>query len=494
MKKEQPLQPTVQQPTNLSNETKIFRSYHLLQQELTKGAISCEEIVSFYLNNIRQKPHLNVFLEVFEEEAKQRAKVIDKKIAEGTAGRLAGMVVGLKDVLCYQDHHLQASSNILQGFTSQFSATAVERLLDEDAIIIGRINCDEFAMGSSNENSAFGPVLNEADPTRVPGGSSGGSAAAVQANLCTVALGSDTGGSVRQPAAFCGVVGMKPTYSRISRHGLIAYASSFDVIGIISNDIEDNALVLEVMAGKDDFDSTVSFRDVPAYSSLLNVPAPSKVGYIKDTLETEGLSSDIKEKTENALKILKQAGHTVEAVEFPFLKYVLPTYYILTTAEASSNLSRYDGVKYGYRCAQPDGLLSMYKNTRTEGFGEEVKRRIMLGTFVLSASYYDAYYTKAQKVRKLLIEKTKSLLESYDFIVLPTTPTTAFKIGEISSPLEMFLADLFTVQASIAGVPAISIPNGVDKDGLPIGLQIMANTFEEAQLYAFAKFLLENIE
>jgi len=494
LKKEQPIQPTVQHPTNSSNKTKVFRSYHLLQQQLLKGAISCEEIVSFYLDNIRQKPHLNVFLEVYEKEAKQRAVEIDKKIAEGTAGKLAGMVVGLKDVLCYQDHHLQASSKILQSFTSQFSATAVQRLLDEDAIVIGRINCDEFAMGSSNENSAFGPVLNEIDTERVPGGSSGGSAVAVQANLCTVALGSDTGGSVRQPAAFCGVIGMKPTYSRISRHGLLAYASSFDVIGIISNNIEDNALVLEIIAGDDDFDSTVSQREVPPYTSLLNVQHKSKVGYLKETLSSDGLNPDIKDRTEKALDFLKQSGHIVEAIDFPLLKYVLPTYYILTTAEASSNLSRYDGVKYGYRCAQSDDLLSMYKKTRTEGFGEEVKRRIMLGTFVLSASYYDAYYTKAQKVRKLLMEKTKALLDTYDFILLPTTPTPAFKIGEISSPLEMFLADLYTVQASIAGIPAISIPNGVDRKGLPVGLQIMTNSFEEAQLYAFAKFILENRE
>ncbi len=471
-----------------------MRSFQLLQQQISEGAISCKEIVSFYLDNIRQKSHLNVFLEVFETEAQQRAIEIDKKIAEGRAGKLAGMVVGLKDVLCYEGHHLQASSKILEGFTAQYSATAVQRLVDEDAIIIGRINCDEFAMGSSNENSAFGPVKNEIDTDRVPGGSSGGSAVAVQANLCTVALGSDTGGSVRQPAAFCGVVGMKPTYSRISRHGLIAYASSFDVIGVISNNIEDNALVLEVMAGKDDFDSTVSRREVPAYASLLNIRHKPKVAYIKETLESDGLNPVIRERTEKTLAFLKESGHEVESVDFPLLKYALPTYYILTTAEASSNLSRYDGVKFGHRCKQSEGLLSMYKKTRTEGFGEEVKRRIMLGTFVLSASYYDAFYTKAQKVRKLFIEKTKAFLETYDVILLPTTPTSAFKIGEISSPLEMFLADLYTVQASIAGIPAISIPNGTDEKGLPVGLQIMANSFEEAQLYTFAKYIMDNTE
>ncbi|MTI29990.1 Asp-tRNA(Asn)/Glu-tRNA(Gln) amidotransferase subunit GatA, partial [Xanthovirga aplysinae] len=455
---------------------KNYVSLTQIREDIHLGNTSCAELVEYYLGNIKKKSHLNAFLEVYEEEAREHAKEVDKKIAEGTAGKLAGMVVGLKDVLCQQDKGLQASSKILDGFKSQFTGTAVQRLIEEDAIIIGRQNCDEFAMGSSNENSAFGNVLNDADNDRVPGGSSGGSAVAVQADLCQVSLGSDTGGSVRQPAAFCGVIGLKPTYSRISRYGLVAYASSFDSIGIFSKSMEDNALVLEVIAGADEFDSTVSKEEVPAYSKHLSFDKKVKVAYIKETLESEGLNEEIKAKTLEKIEFLKKEGHTVEAVDFPLLEYLLPTYYILTTAEASSNLSRFDGVKYGYRSPAAENLEELYKKTRAEGFGEEVKRRIMLGTFVLSASYYDAYYTKAQKVRRMIKDRTQELLSDFDFIVLPTTPTSAFKIGEHSSnPLEMYLADLFTVQANVSGMPAISIPNGTDQNGLPIGLQVMTN-------------------
>jgi len=472
---------------------KDFRSFSSIHTSLLKGEISCQEVVQHYLHNIREHEHLNVFLDVYAEEALSIAEKVDQKISQGTAGRLAGMVIGLKDVLCLQDHPLQAGSKILDNFHSQFTGTAVQRLLDEDAIIIGRQNCDEFAMGSSNENSAFGPTKNAADPACVPGGSSGASAVAVQANLCTAALGSDTGGSVRQPAAFCGVVGLKPTYSRISRYGLLAYASSFDTIGIFSNNIEDNALLLEIIAGKDEYDSTVSQKPVEAYSQKLKFDRRTKVAYISETLDNDGLNPEIRQKTLDAIHLLQEEGHQVEAVHFPLLKYLLPTYYILTMAEASSNLSRYDGVKYGYRTPHAHNLEIMYKKSRSEAFGEEVKRRIMLGTFVLSASYYDAYYTKAQKVRRLLQESTLQILKDYDFIVLPTTPTTAFKIGATSSPLEMYLADLFTVQASIAGVPAISIPNGTDSNGLPIGLQLMTSHFKEADLFAFSNYLLEKI-
>lgn len=474
---------------------KSYTSLREIKEDITLGKTSCKELVDYYLCNIKSKAHLNVFLEVFEDEARKKAEEIDSKIAQGKAGKLAGMVIGLKDVLCVEGKVIQASSKILDGFISQFTGTAVQRLIDEDAIIIGRQNCDEFAMGSSNENSAYGPVLNEVDNERVPGGSSGGSAVSVQADMCLAALGSDTGGSVRQPAAFCGIVGLKPTYSRISRYGLIAYASSFDIIGIFSKTIEDNAIILEVIAGVDEFDSTVSRETVPEYTQNLSIPSEKKirVAYIKETLESEGLNEEVKQKTLEKINFLKDQGHTVEAVDFPLLDYVLPTYYILTTAESSSNLSRFDGVKYGYRSLNTVDLESMYKKSRSEAFGEEVKRRIMLGTFILSASYYDAYYTKAQKVRRLIKEKTQELLTDYDFIVLPTTPTTAFKIGEHSShPLEMYLADLFTVQASVAGIPSISIPNGTDSKGLPVGLQIMANTFEEPQLYAFSQYLLNN--
>jgi len=431
---------------------------------------------------------------VYEDEALSRAAAVDQKIKTGQAGKLAGLVVGLKDVLAYQDHPLQASSKILDGFISQFNATAVQRLLDEDAIIIGRQNCDEFAMGSSNENSAFGPVLNAADTSRVPGGSSGGSAVAVQADMCQISLGSDTGGSVRQPAAFCGVVGLKPTYSRISRFGLVAYGSSFDSIGIFGKSVEDVATVLEVIAGPDDTDSTVSHKPVPAYTKDLaeSNGKKYKVAYVREIESSEGLQPEIRSSILAKIDQIKAAGHTVEVIDFPLQEYVLPTYYILATAEASSNLSRYDGVRYGYRSPNVTDLNSLYKKSRSEGFGKEVQRRILLGTFVLSASYYDAYYTKAQKVRRIIREKTKAILQAYDFIVMPITPTTAFKLGEhTGNPLEMYLADLYSVQANVAGVPAVAVPCGKDNAGLPIGLQLIADDFEESKLLHFSDSLIK---
>lgn len=471
-----------------------YRSFKVLQADLAQGKTSCVDLVDFYLKNIQAKAHLNAFLEVFAEEAKAQAAAVDAKLKAGTAGKLAGMVIGLKDVLAYKGHKLQAASQILNGFTSLYTGTAVQRLLDEDAIIIGRQNCDEFAMGASNENSSFGNVLNDADNSKVPGGSSGGSAVAVQADLCFASIGSDTGGSVRQPASFCGVVGFKPTYSRISRYGLIAYASSFDQIGTLTHAVADAALLLEVMAGPDEFDSTASQREVPAYSQHLTVNGKKKIGYIRESLESEGLDPEVKAAMEATLATLKAEGHTIEAVDFPFLEYMVPTYYILTTAEASSNLSRFDGVKFGYRSPEANDLNALYKKTRAEGFGAEVQRRIMLGTFVLSASYYDAYYTKAQKVRRLIKEKTDELLSRFDFLILPTAPTTAFNIGENSAnPLAMYLADIFTVQASLAGVPAISVPVGTDSNNLPIGMQLIARSFEEQELLAFSSYLTDKI-
>ena len=473
---------------------KGYSTFSEIQQDIKNRTLSVHERVLFHISNIEKKKHLNAFLSVYKEEALVRAAEIDKKIQNGTAGRLAGLVVGLKDVLCYADHPLQAGSNILNGFVSQFNATAVQRLLDEDAIIIGRQNCDEFAMGSSTENSAFGPTLNDLDNTRVPGGSSGGSAVAVMADMCQVSLGSDTGGSVRQPAAFCGIIGLKPTYSRISRHGLIAYGSSFDCIGIFSKSIEDTALVLEVIAGKDDYDSTVSRTPVPHYSEELLSGESKKyrIAYMRDTLETDALQPEIKESILKKIDMLRLAGNVVEAIDFPLNEYVLPTYYILATAEASSNLSRYDGVRYGHRSAHTTDLQSMYKKTRSEGFGKEVQRRIVLGTFVLSASYYDAYYHKAQQVRKLIRDKTKEVFRNFDFMIMPTTPTTAFKLGSHSdNPVEMYLADLFSVQANVAGVPGISIPCGNDQEGMPIGLQVIADDFEEVKLLRFSKTLLD---
>ena len=470
---------------------KAYSSFREVRNDLQNGTLSCRDLVKQHLSNIRDKAHLNAFLSVFEEEALSRADEVDKKISANKAGKLAGLVVGIKDVLAYQDHPLQASSNILEGFTSQYTATAVQRLIDEDAIIIGRQNCDEFGMGSSNENSAFGPVLHALDRTRVPGGSSGGSAVSVMANLCHVSLGSDTGGSVRQPAGFCGVVGMKPTYSRISRHGLIAYGSSFDSIGIFGKCVEDVALVLEVIAGADDFDSTVSRTPVPEYTQHLSEGEKKyRIAYLREVDHSDGIQREIRQNIQQKISLLKNNGYSVEAVDFPLMEYILPTYYILATAEASSNLSRFDGVRYGYRSKATTDLHSMYKKSRSEGFGKEVQRRILLGTFVLSASYYDAYYTKAQKVRRIIRERTKALLKQYDFILMPITPTTAFKLGEhTSNPLEMYLGDLFSVQANVVGVPAISIPCGKDNEGLPIGLQIVADDFEESKLLHFSNLL-----
>lgn len=470
----------------------LYRSFAEVQSALQAGTTTCRQLVDYYLSRIDEQRQLNVFTEVYTDEARQQAEVVDQKRAEGKAGRLAGMVIGLKDVLSYTGHGLQAGSRILDGFTAQFTATAVQRLLDEDAIVIGRQNCDEFAMGSSNENSAFGPVRNAVNPERVSGGSSGGSAVAVQAGMCLASLGSDTGGSVRQPAAFCGVVGLKPTYGRISRYGLVAYASSFDCIGPITHTPDDAALLLEIMAGPDDFDSTVSTRPVEAYTQATLPERPLRIAYLREGVASEGVSPEIRQATQQRLDKLREAGHVVEPVDFSLLSYLLPTYYILTTAEASSNLSRFDGVRYGYRSAGPavTDLVSMYKKSRTEGFGTEVRRRILLGTFALSASYYDAYYTKAQQVRQLIRQETERVFAQYDFLVSPTTPSTAFRLGEkTADPLQMYLADIFTVQANVAGYPAISVPNGVDVDGLPIGLQVMAPPFQEGMLLALAKTL-----
>ena len=465
-----------------------YNSFAAIKQAISAQETNCVALVKSYLSQIETHKNLNVFLEVYADEALQRATEIDQKIKDGTAGRLAGMVIGLKDVLAYENHGLQASSKILHGFQSQFTATAVERILAEDAIIIGRQNCDEFAMGSSNENSAFGPTLNFADPGRVPGGSSGASAVAVQADMCLASLGSDTGGSVRQPAAFCGVVGLKPTYSRISRWGLIAYASSFDCIGPITKTVDDAALLLEIMAGADEHDSTVSLLPVPEYSGNLRPKKQYRLAYMREALESEGLDEDVRSKTFEKIEQLQAQGHIVEAVDYPLMKYLLPTYYILTTAEASSNLSRFDGVRYGHRAVGVKNLEQLYKRSRAEGFGAEVRRRIILGTFVLSADYYDAYYTKAQRVRRLIKESTDEILSKYDFLISPTTPTPAIKIGEkTDDQLKMFLMDIFTVQANVIGNPAISIPNGVNSAGLPIGFQILGKNFDESAMLAFAK-------
>jgi aspartyl-tRNA(Asn)/glutamyl-tRNA(Gln) amidotransferase subunit A len=472
--------------------TKLYHTLSDIQTDIQQGTTSVVELVEMYLHNIKTHEHLNAFNEVFGDEALLKAHDVDLKIKQGNAGRLAGLVIAIKDNICYKEHKVSASSKILDGFTSIFSSTIVERLLAEDVIIIGRCNCDEFAMGGSNETSYFGPVKNQADETKVSGGSSGGSAVAVQAGMCHAALGTDTGGSIRQPAAFCGVIGLKPTYGRVSRYGLIAYASSFDQAGPITQSVEDAALLLEIISGADERDATVADVPVPAYTQDLQLSGKKRIAYINEALTSEGVDPEIKSLLNTYIQKLKQEGHVVEPVSFDLMDYVVPAYYILTTAEASSNLARYDGVHYGYRSRNATDLESTYKRSRSEGFGKEVKRRIMLGTFVLSAGYYDAYYAKAQKIRRMIRDKTDEILNQYDFILMPTSPTPAFEIGEdIQDPVVRYLADIFTVQASLAGIPAISLPLGNNTGGLPLALQLLTKSFAEAELLKFSKYILE---
>lgn len=469
--------------------SKKFQSLEQIRAEISTGSLTCVELVRYYLSKTEEKKHLNAFLETWGDEALQRAEEIDAKLKNGTAGKLAGMVIAIKDNICYKGHKVSASSKILEGFVSPYSSTVVERMLAEDVIIIGRTNCDEFAMGASNENSAYGAVLNDADNTRVAGGSSGGSAVAVQADMCLAALGSDTGGSVRQPAAFTGSYGYKPSYGTVSRWGLLAYASSFDQISPITASISDMQLLMSVMAGKDEYDATLTQKAADNFRVSDN-GSKKKIAYINETLFSDGISEEVKAGTLAKIEELKKQGHTVEAVDFPLIKYLIPCYYVLTTAEASSNLSRYQGLQYGYRSNNASDLESTFKKSRSEGFGEEVQRRIMLGTFVLSAGYYDAYYTKAQKVRRLVQQKTDEIFADYDYILSPTTPTPAFKIGEkASDPVSMYLADIFTAQAPIAGIPAISVPAGTDGDNMPWGIQLMSPKNTDAQLLAFAATL-----
>lgn len=463
-----------------------------LQSDLYASKTTCANVVDGYLNAIENNWHLNAFLEVYADEARNQAELIDKKIQSKTAGKLAGLVIGIKDNISYKNHHVSASSKILEGFVAVYNATVVDRLLAEDAIIIGRLNCDEFAMGASNENSAYGNVLNAADNSCVPGGSSGGSAVAVQAGLCMASLGSDTGGSVRQPASFTGTFGLKPTYGRVSRWGLLAYASSLDQIGPITNNIEDMAAILEVISGCDEFDATVSEQPVPNYLGQLHLEGKKRIAYLEDSISSDGLSNEVRKHILDAIEKLRAEGHTVEAVSFPYLDYMVSCYYVLTTAEASSNLSRYSGLMYGHRSTEATDLESTFKLSRSEGFGKEVQRRIMTGTFVLSSDYYDAYYTKAQKVRRIIQNETQKILDTFDFILLPTTPDSAFKIGEKSNdPIAMYLADIYTVQAPLAGLPAISVPTGKAKNGMPFGLQLMCNNFEEASLLAMSQYLFD---
>lgn len=457
-----------------------------LRLRIRAGETVCS-IVERYLVKIEKNNSLNAFLEVFKEDACEQAVLVDKKIKSGTAGKLAGVVLGIKDNICYKNHRVSSSSKILDGFESLYTATALQRLLDEDAIVIGRLNCDEFAMGSSNETSAFGPVKNNYNPAFVSGGSSGGSAVAVSAGMCTVALGSDTGGSVRQPASWTGTYGLKPTYGRISRYGLIAYASSFDQIGTFTNSINDAELLYSIMAGQDEMDATTS--SLPVYNEQISKVKSFRIGVLTECFEHPGLDPEIKKEMMILVDKLAAAGVELVPVSFPFLDYIVPTYYVLTTAEASSNLSRFDGVHYGYRSNQAKGVEETYVLSRSEGFGAEVKRRIMTGTFVLSQGYYDAYYTKAQKVRRVMKNATDAIFDSVDLLLLPTTPTTAFEIGAINDAIQMYLQDIFTVHANITGNPAVSIPFKQHSNGMPYGIQVMADRFREDKLFEFIKVI-----
>lgn len=469
------------------------------QLQLKNNETDCITAVRHYLSNIGLHKNLNAFTEIFEAEALSKAAELDAKRKAGAAlKRLHGVVIAIKDVICYKGHRVTAASAILKDFVSLYDSTAVKLLLEEDAIIIGSCNCDEFAMGSSNENSVYGNVLNGIDPSLVPGGSSGGSAVAVQAEMCMLSLGSDTGGSVRQPADFCGIIGLKPGYGRISRYGLIAYASSFDQIGIFGKDINDVALLLDVMSKPDTFDSTMA-TGLPAKPfDQFSMAATKKYRfcYFTQMMEHPSLDKEIANQIMEQLEQLKESGHTVEKREFNLIDYIVPAYYVLTTAEASSNLSRYDGIRYGRQSAgTAEDLTSFYLKNRSEGFGDEVKRRIMLGTFVLSAGYYDAYYNKAQQVRRMLIDQIMLIFRDFDALILPNSPTTAYKIGEKKKdPIAVYLADIFTVFANLTGLPAISIPLFRHSNGLPFGLQVITNKSDELTLLEISSMLMQQHE
>ncbi|HRH36722.1 MAG TPA: Asp-tRNA(Asn)/Glu-tRNA(Gln) amidotransferase subunit GatA [Flavobacteriales bacterium] len=464
----------------------MSRTLSEAREALSRGG-SVVEATQAAIASAEANKDLNAFLEVFNTSALEQAERVDAKRKAGDAGALAGLVLAIKDNICYKDHKVGASSRILEGFTSLYSATVIERLLAADAVILGRTNCDEFAMGSSNENSAYGNVLNPLDKRVVPGGSSGGSAAAVAAGIAHAALGSDTGGSIRQPASFTGTVGFKPTYGRVSRYGLIAFASSFDQIGPFTHDVDDAAALYSVMAGNDPRDSTTSRK--PVEPVTLAHPGKLRIGYFREGLERAGMDAEVVAHLQAHIDRLKADGHTVEPIDVPLLDHQVPTYYILATAEASSNLARFDGIHFGHRSKAAKSVEETYRFSRSEGFGPEVKRRILLGTFVLSAGYYDAYYAQAQRVRRIIRDKTLEAFEKYDIILGPTCPTTAFAHGAITDPVAMYLQDIFTVQANLTGMPAISLPTGTHSNKLPFGVQLMAKPFDEARLLAAAKNL-----
>ncbi len=453
--------------------------------QIKKAQLSLCDNVEFFLSEISAYQDINAFNSVFEDSVAQ-AKSVEEKIKSNSAGKLAGMVIAVKDLLAVKDKPLTCSSNILSNFKSIYTANAVQKLIDEDAILIGTTNCDEFAMGSTNENSAFGKVLNPLDRSRVPGGSSGGSAAAVAAKLCDAAIGSDTGGSIRQPAAFTGMFGIKPTYGRVSRFGLTSYASSFDCVGVIAKNTSDLSLISEIISGKDENDSTSVESDSINFS-------PSgqkyKIGIPKEYF-VEGLDPQIRDSLHETIGKLKANGHEILDISLPNSEYAVAAYYILATAEASANLARFDGIRYGNRDVDIKSFGELYELTKTAGFGKEVKRRIMLGTYVLSSGYYDAYYTKAQKVRRLIKENFENVFGTVDLIFSPTTPTPPYKLGETTDdPLKMYLGDVYTVPANLTGIPAVSIPVSKSTDGLPVAAQFMAPYFRESDLFEISSQL-----
>jgi aspartyl-tRNA(Asn)/glutamyl-tRNA(Gln) amidotransferase subunit A len=460
---------------------------------LRKGVLSGEnkaaDLARAYYERIEQiNGSLNIYLSLTRDRALEQAARVDDAAAKGDPlGPLAGIPVGIKDVLVMRGAPATAGSNILKGYRPPYDATAVSKLEAAGAVLLGKLNCDEFAMGSSNENSAYGPVRNPVDPDRVPGGSSGGSAAAVAANLAVATLGSDTGGSIRQPASFCGVVGVLPTYGRVSRYGLIAFASSLDRIGPFASNVRDAATVLSVIAGHDASDATSSTAPVADYAAEINKGTEGLRIGVPEEYFGEGLDPEVREQIEKGIATLKNAGCSVKPISLPHTRYAIPTYYLVATAEASANLARFDGVRYGYRSPSSATLSEMYSHSRDEGFGAEVKRRIMLGTYALSAGYYDAYYLKAQKVRRILAEEFLRAFAEVDAIVTPTAPTPAFKLGEKSGdPLAMYLADIYTVTASLAGICGVTVPCGATRAGLPVGMQVLASHMNEGVAFRVA--------
>jgi aspartyl-tRNA(Asn)/glutamyl-tRNA(Gln) amidotransferase subunit A len=452
--------------------------------------ISASQLVQEFYSKIEADDgEIHAFLTLSKERAVSQAAKVDALVKQGAAlPRLAGVPVAIKDVMTTRGLRTTAGSKILENFIPPYECTAVARLEAEGAVVLGKLNCDEFAMGSSNENSAYGPVHNPRDKSRVPGGSSGGSAAAVAAGMAVATLGSDTGGSIRQPASFCGVVGLMPTYGRVSRYGLIAFASSLDHIGPLTHTVEDAAIMLSVIAGHDPMDSTSAKVPVPDYVSEMKKPVRGlKLGIPKEYFG-EGLDPEVRAAVEAAIQQLAAQGAEIIPISLPHTSYAVPTYYVIATAEASANLARFDGVRYGYRSQKSQSLTQMYRNSRDEGFGAEVKRRIMLGTYALSSGYYDAYYLKAQKVRTLLARDFEQAFQKVDAIVTPTAPTAAFKLGEKSDdPLAMYLADIYTVTADLVGIPGISVPCGQTKAGLPIGLQVLGRHFDESTVLRVAQ-------